>query len=329
MNERSKSIDDGTTVSMVVDLFEITNSIDSLRAKPKRKKKVLMPLLFDPEFIGKKKNEITGKVDMEYKLKNLDTIGIKYMVRPLHYGDYIISSLDEGGNPDVKIVERKTMADFLGSFTGFQGKGKIRIDEEIRKCIEGANRDYKNASVSLLIEDFYECNFDNSEDGLGVWIPTWKWYDSKKKDKKKRSYYKKVGYTRRNIHPNALLKKIESFEMKGVDVIRCLDAADAYKTLINMVMKGNDRKGERLRAVRRKPSSMDPQEELFFIMEGFQNTGPVLARSILEKYGTVGNFLVSLQSASCKDDIGVKGFGKKTFNYYKDVLSRNYEKKDA
>jgi ERCC4-type nuclease len=316
---------------VLVDTREITNSIDE--SKMAKNPKVLMPLLLDPEFIGREKNEQTGKSYQKFKLKNFETLGIEYSVETLVFVDYIVETVDANDDPLVDIWERKTVTDLIGSMTAVQGKGKIRIDDEIGKCMKGGELYYGDGyRVSLVIEDFYECRFDFSEEGLGVWVPYRINYSSKKVDSKNRPVYSNAWYSKRLIHPAALLAKIASFEKMGVNIIRCGGAHHAYKLLIDEIT-GVKKKKSSLRAIRLKPTEMNmtTSQLMEFFLQGLPGIGGVTARDLLAKEPVPIKLLNAIASASDPADIGVKGYGPITLDANKNILNGTWtlEKKEG
>ncbi len=311
---------------MLIDTMEIVNSIDE--SKQRKRPRTLMPLLFDPEFTGRVHDPVSGTSRQTFKLKNLDLLGIRYSVEPLPFGDYIIPVINDGV-PSVVIIERKTMADLISSFASAPATGtrdgKIRLDKEIEKCIDGKEQ-YDDATVELLVEDFYECRLDFSDEGRGVWIPTWQKYSTKEEnlDREKRPYYMTAGYTRRAIHPGALLAKLEAIKKKGVDVVLRGGALDAYKYVIDMVQPVPDR--DYIRPTRQKPKYDSIDDERAFILQGFSGIGGAIAGRIVQKFGSLIDAFNAIVASPDAASIGIKGLHDKAFTHAKDVLSRG---KDA
>jgi ERCC4-type nuclease len=317
--------------SIIADSFEFTNSIDEMRKSSKKKNpgRILLPLLFDPEYISTEVNPITGDKYHKYKLKTLDASGIRYEVQALDFGDYIISSIDENGDPIVEIIERKTISDLIASFTATAStgpgakKGKIRIDKQVEKCIEGTKY-YENARVSLLIEDYYQCRFDFSQEGLGIWIPYKDTYSTTKVDREGNPVFLFASYSKRLINPASLLGKIASIERKGVAIIRCGGANHAYRIIMDMINRVPTEKRAFIQAIRRKPSRMDPHEETEFFIQGAPQVAGGISRRLLEKYPRPIDMFTTIASASTAEDVGVRGFGKAKFDAFKALLTRRF-----
>jgi len=315
--------------------MEITNSIDSNREEMKRQRNapITLPLLLDPEFIGVEKNPITGDKCNKFALKTLDVAGIIYDIQALDFGDYIIPSTDDDGEPIIEIIERKMMTDLIGSFTstpsmkkpGKSGKkGKIRLDDQITKCLDGAAEYFDNARVSLLIEDYYDCRFDFSDKGLGVWIQRSESFSKNKTDREGKPIFNFVGYSKRLINPASVLGKIDSIARRGVNIIRCGGASHAYRVIMGMINRKTTSSRVDVSALRRKPSHMQPNDEILFHIQGIPGIASGISRRMVEKYPTLINLYNVIATSSDAAAVGVKGFGKNKFDVAKGLLTREY-----
>jgi hypothetical protein len=224
--------------------------------------------------------------------------------------------------PVIEIIERKTMNDLISSFTTSMGKGEIHLKKEIDKAIKGTEL-YDNARVNLLIEDFYECRFDFSTESYGVWTTFKKSY-GKKLDGKNKPVYSFISYSRRAIHPNAILSLLQSLENGGVNIIRCGGANHAYNIVMDMITKIPEEKRISIRALRRKPVAMEPNDNSRFILEGFPGVAGNLADSALAVHGSLDAWFSALSNAETAEQMRVRGFGKARFYAMKKIWKWKY-----
>lgn len=320
----------------LVDASEVTNCLTG-RSKRKRDD-VIMTDLFDPVFSHREEDAVTGTSYQVFKLQNIEKLGISYKVIQLQFGDYIFPAMMDGRTV-VKIYERKTVSDLVGSFTGpvkiGSGKGsKVRIDEQLKDDWNLGEQFYGDIEVNLLVEDFYECRFDFSKDNWGVWIPTWKNYKNDKTDREGRPFYMAMGYSRRSVHPNAFLGKIHSLETRGIEVsrdvfkpvnvIKCGGAQHAYDTIMEEILPPVKTRTDGIRPVRRKPRDMPVPDNQIFFLEGLPGFGGGMARKALEKYPVPIDFLNKLVAAKDASEIDIPRFGKRQFEPSRKVLSGNH-----
>ena len=323
-----------THPAIIFDSYEISNSIDKNREGNKRGKgsNVILPLLFDPEFVGMETNQITGDKYPKYVLKTLDAANIAYDIQPLDFRDYIIPSIDDDGDPVVEVIERKTVTDLIGSFTSTASvknagkKGKIRVDIQVDKCVKRANEYFDNARVSLLIEDYYNCRFDFTENGLGVWIQKSESFSKNKTDREGRPIFNFVGYSKRLINPASLLGKIREIEHKGVNIIYCGGANHAYRKIMDMVNRATASNRVPVQAIRRKPSRMDPDDEILFHLQGSPGVAGGMSYRLLDKYPVLIDLYTAIARANDADDLGIKGFKAGKFEPFKGMLTRKFGK---
>jgi ERCC4-type nuclease len=285
-----------------------------------------MPLLFNPKFVGREHDPITGESRQNFKLENLDKLGIEYEVRSLPYGDYIIQTIDEHDDPIIDIKERKTVADLIGSFASasMANKGKIRIDDQITRCLEG-RKNYDNARVTLLIEDFYEVKFDFSDEGLGVWIPYKISYSTSKKDRSDKPVYSFASYSKRLINPTALLAKIDAIRARGVQVVLCGGAHHAYKHVIDLMTKVPDDKKIGVKAIRQKPSRMSINDQILFFLQGIPGIAGTFSLELLKRRPVPIDLLNWIAGAQGADDIGIPQYGDMKFSKSKTLLTTAYD----
>lgn len=312
----------------LVDSMEIANCLKG-RAKRKRGE-TIMTDLFDPVFSHRETDEM-GKSYQVFKLLNIEKLGIKYKVAQLAFGDYVYPMMRDDGSQYVKIIERKTMSDFIGSFAGSvkagQGKkSKIRIDTQTDDCIKLGEEMYGDVEIELYIEDYYECRFDFTEENWGVWIQTWKNYSTKNTDRSGKPFYMSAGYSRRAIRPSSIFGKIREIEHKGVTVVKCGGAQDAYSRIIQDIVKTDESKARGIHAIRRKPKNMEISDNQVFLVEGLPGFGGGMAAKALEMYPRPIDLFNKLVEAADPKDINIPRLGKRQFLPSKKVLTENHAK---
>ena len=323
---------------MLVDSREITNCLKN-RTSGKKGASLIMTDLFDPVFSHREEEPVTKKSYQVFKLLNIEKLGIAYKVVQLPFGDYIFPVIKEDGRRVVKIWERKTLTDLMGSFAGSVEvgsgkKSKKRLDVQLKDDVVLGEEYYDEVEVNLLIEDYYECRFDFSENNWGVWIPTWKKYKEDKLDREKKPYWMSMGYSRRAMHPNSILGKIRSLEERGIkisedeykpiNVIKCGGAQHAYKTLLDEILPSKDVKTKGVRATRRKAKDMKISENQRFLLEGLPGFGGGMAQKTLEIHQRPIDFFNKLVAANEPKELGIPRFGTRQFEPSKKVLMENY-----
>lgn len=296
-----------------VDTTDIVTSIEARRRNPDAK---LLPLLLKPKYMGKKKDEITGREYSCYALEELDELGIPYVVLPLDFGDYHIPlPEDEDGKVLVLVIERKTVNDLIRSFIGTEGAGEIRIDEQMEKCLKRSKESYDNAIVVLMIEDFYDYLFylekkrEGEIDYQGIWkrfkINPGKKLDAQGKPKTIVGVYGKNGM----MNPRAILAKIDAIEKMGVVVWKFGGALHAHEELLKIVVENKDKKTKSIKATRRKVSAEDPWKSYVFYLQGLPGIGGGLATRAAEKYPVPVDFVKKVESVADAKELGIQGLG--------------------
>jgi ERCC4-related helicase len=126
-------------------------------------------------------------------------------------------------------------------------------------------------------------------------------------------------YSTRDIHPNAVRGALISLSIDfGISII---PSGDAYDTanLLYIIAKREQEPEEKEIALRgeRKPFTLEERQR--YIIESLPDVSAVLARRLLEKFGSV----IDVMNASKKNLIEVEGIGeKKADNIWKTVKSR-------
>lgn len=203
-------------------------------------------------------------------VKYLDKHGIPYNTISLTEtgGDYIIQDKKT-------VIERKTVADFLGSWLYGSKKGKIRIEDQIDLAI----RSYENCRIVLMIEDYYRCMLDY---GRGcIWIP--------KYQSIKRHSFRQMGFSKRKVNPKSLTGKLSALESKydELEILRCSGGKHALQWFIEELSdEKKDAKRKYIKVHRVKRKSEDITEQRLFFLEGLPNIGGATSKKLLEAYGT-------------------------------------------
>ncbi len=128
-------------------------------------------------------------------------------------------------------------------------------------------------------------------------------------------------FSLRNVHRNAIIGALSSIALNyRVPVLFTKDAKETAE-FVYLIAKREQLKGEkeiRLR-VGRKGLSMPLMQR--FIMESFPTVGPVLAQSLLKKFGSIKKFA----NATDKELTSVDKLGDKKAKQILDVLNKDYE----
>ncbi len=128
-------------------------------------------------------------------------------------------------------------------------------------------------------------------------------------------------YSRRAIHPNAIRGALVAL---AVDFrIPILPASDEKETahILFMIAKREQLAGFREVAVRGEPKRLTLSEFQRFVVEGLPGVSAVLARRLLEYFGTVEQVMC----ASEKELREVRGIGKEKAREIRRVLTSTYE----
>jgi ERCC4-type nuclease len=203
-------------------------------------------------------------------------------------GDYIIQVAKI-------IIERKTVGDLIHTWLKGDHKGKPRLETQLQLCLDS----YPDASVVLLIEDYYNCIMDFAN--KGIWIPT---YDNVKQSSRGNPF-RQSGYYKLNVSPNSLIGKLRAIDARidraedndrdifnRLEVVRCAGAEHALKWFMKQVSGVSPtRRGRSVRVHRVKRPFTDTRDKRLFFLEGIPEVGPVTSTKLLEVYGTPKNAL--------------------------------------
>jgi Fanconi anemia group M protein len=128
-------------------------------------------------------------------------------------------------------------------------------------------------------------------------------------------------FTLRNIHKNSILGALTSIALDyQVPILNSKDSKETAEMLYVIAKREqkNNNKEVRIR-VGRKGLTLSEQQR--FIVEGFPSVGPTLAKSMLEKFGSIKN----IADATEKDLQEVENLGKKKARLIQKVLRENYD----
>ncbi|RLI92569.1 MAG: Hef nuclease [Candidatus Altiarchaeales archaeon] len=126
----------------------------------------------------------------------------------------------------------------------------------------------------------------------------------------------------RDIHPNAIRGALVSLPIDfGISVIPSEDENDTAN-LLYMIAKREQEPEEREIALRgeRKPVSLEERQR--YIIESLPDVSAVLARRLLEKFGSV----IDIVNASKKELMEVEGIGEKRAERIRKVVRSKYKK---
>jgi ERCC4-type nuclease len=243
--------------------------------------------------------------------KKLEENKIDYEVMSMPYADYLFTDVK-------KVVERKTVSDFISSWQSGSADGHRRLFDQINGCLEYYSED---AEIVLLIEDGLRVLPDITNKCL--------WYltdsDAVKTKKSKSGYeYGQVFHMRKiRVHPNAWTGMIEAIRNIGVDVMMTWDADHASDKAIKWLTE--DKKSKRIKPVRvsRKLLSLDQSQR--FILEGFRGVSGTFSHRILEEYGTLIKTFENVVETDDVKDFGIKRFTKGAFENMKHILTADYQ----
>ena len=131
-------------------------------------------------------------------------------------------------------------------------------------------------------------------------------------------------YGHRALNPEAIRGAISSITLNfDIRIIWSRSTKDTARYLYN-IAKREQRKSDRAPSIRTDKAPIDTSELLEFIVAGFPNINAVLAKRILDKFGTLENFF----NASVEDIQEIKGIGKKIALEIKELLTTSYESID-
>jgi ERCC4-type nuclease len=182
-------------------------------------------------------------------------------------GDYVIQ--------DQRIViERKTVADFLGSWLVGSSKGKRRIEEQLDLMI----RSYEDCRMVLMIEDYYRCIFDYEK--KCIWIPRY--------DRMKKNYFRQMGFSKRKVNPKSFKGKLRSLshKFKDLEIVKCSSGYHALSWFLEELKEKKEKKKQKktIQTHRVKRKSKNIQEQRLFFLEGLPNLGGATSQKLLDEY---------------------------------------------
>ncbi|NHJ38728.1 MAG: DEAD/DEAH box helicase [Asgard group archaeon] len=127
-------------------------------------------------------------------------------------------------------------------------------------------------------------------------------------------------YGHRALNPEALRGAISSilldFDMRVIWTRNVRDTARFLKNIAQREQKREDRAP----VIRSEKTPINTSNILEFIIAGFPNINTILAKRILEKFGSLENFF----SASIEEIQEIKGIGKKIAKEIKDLIKTQY-----
>ncbi len=131
-------------------------------------------------------------------------------------------------------------------------------------------------------------------------------------------------YGHRAINPEAIRGAISTITLNfDIRIIWSRSTKDTARYLYN-IAKREQRRSDRTPSIRTEKAPIETSELLEFIVAGFPNINTVLAKRILERFGTLENFF----NASVEEIQEIKGIGKKIALEIKELLTISYESLD-
>ncbi|MBK5112380.1 MAG: DEAD/DEAH box helicase [Candidatus Heimdallarchaeota archaeon] len=131
-------------------------------------------------------------------------------------------------------------------------------------------------------------------------------------------------YGHRALNPEAIRGAISAITLNfDIRIIWSRSTKDTARYLRNIANR-EQRKGERTPSIRPEKAPIETSELLEFIIAGFPNINTVLAKRILEKFGTLENFF----NASVDEIQEIKGIGKKIALEIKELITAIYKPDD-
>ena len=128
-------------------------------------------------------------------------------------------------------------------------------------------------------------------------------------------------YGHRAINPEAIRGAISTITLNfDIRIIWSRSTKDTARYLRNIANR-EQRKSDRTPSIRTEKAPIETSELLEFIIAGFPNINAVLAKRILDKFGTLENFF----NASAEEIQEIKGIGKKIALEIKELLTATYK----
>ncbi|NPE07615.1 MAG: DEAD/DEAH box helicase [Asgard group archaeon] len=131
-------------------------------------------------------------------------------------------------------------------------------------------------------------------------------------------------YGHRAINPEAIRGAISTITLNfDIRIIWSRSTKDTARFLRN-IAKREQRKSDRTPSIRTEKAPIETSELLEFIIAGFPNINAVLAKRILDKFGSLENFF----NASVEEIQEIKGIGKKIALEIKELLAVSYKSEE-
>lgn len=128
-------------------------------------------------------------------------------------------------------------------------------------------------------------------------------------------------YGHRAINPEAIRGAISTITLNfDIRIIWSRSTKDTARFLRNIAIR-EQRKSDRTPSIRTEKAPIETSELLEFIIAGFPNINAVLAKRILDKFGSLENFF----NASVEEIQEIKGIGKKIALEIKGLLAATYK----
>lgn len=128
-------------------------------------------------------------------------------------------------------------------------------------------------------------------------------------------------YGHRAINPEAIRGAISTITLNfDIRIIWSRSTKDTARFLRNIANR-EQRKSDRTPSIRTEKAPIETSELLEFIIAGFPNINAVLAKRILDKFGSLENFF----KASVEEIQEIKGIGKKIALEIKELLAATYK----
>ncbi len=128
-------------------------------------------------------------------------------------------------------------------------------------------------------------------------------------------------YEKRDIHPNAIRGALASIAVDlGVPIVPTKDEQDTALFLATLARREQVQEFKEV-ALRRKLNGLSTAENQRFVVEGLPGVSAVLAKRLLEHFGTVSRVMCAPEEELQK----VNGIGKLKAKAIHDLLSAHYE----
>lgn len=126
-----------------------------------------------------------------------------------------------------------------------------------------------------------------------------------------------------SLHPNAVRGALASLAIDfGIPIIPTRSASETAAMIKRIAMREKKPKQEIPIRTERKPLTREEQQ--LYIIESLPSVGPVTARKLLEKFGSVKNVM----NSTVEDMIQIEGIGKRTAEKIRNVIDSQYKVSD-